>query len=114
MAAATWASPLCRTEYGTFVLHTYSHHAVLSFFARQPLSSLFPEMGRSFDEDPLTLALAPPPNETPEEREARLKAEAEAQKISERIDEQLKAERAALRRKKPIKVLLLGQGESGE
>ncbi|KAI0944664.1 hypothetical protein AcW1_002324 [Taiwanofungus camphoratus] len=71
-------------------------------------------MGRSFDEDPLTLALAPPPNETPEEREARLKAEAEDQKISERIDEQLKAERAALRRKKPIKVLLLGQGESGK
>ncbi|EMD34917.1 heterotrimeric G-protein alpha subunit [Gelatoporia subvermispora B] len=71
-------------------------------------------MGRSIDEDPLSLAIAPPPNETTEEREVRLKAEAEARKISDRIDEQLKAERAALKKKKPIKVLLLGQSESGK
>lgn len=65
------------------------------------------------DDDPLTLALAPPPNETEAQREARLKAETEARRVSDRIDEQLKAERAALRRKKPVKVLLLGQSESG-
>lgn len=66
------------------------------------------------DDDPLTLALAPPPNETEAQREARLKAETEARRVSDRIDEQLKAERAALRRKKPVKVLLLGQSESGK
>lgn len=71
-------------------------------------------MARSLDEDPLTAAIAPPPNETAEERDARLKAEADARRVSERIDEQLKAERAAMKKKRPVKVLLLGQSESGE
>ncbi|KAL4254709.1 P-loop containing nucleoside triphosphate hydrolase [Abortiporus biennis] len=70
-------------------------------------------MGR-VDDDPLTLALAPPPNETPDQKEARLRAEAEARKISEEIDERLKAEKAALKKKPPVKVLLLGQSESGK
>ncbi|KAL6302560.1 G-protein alpha subunit [Sparassis latifolia] len=70
-------------------------------------------MGRSLDaEDPLTLAIAPPPNETVEERERRLRDEEEARKVSDRIDEQIKAERAALKKKRPVKVLLLGQSES--
>jgi guanine nucleotide-binding protein subunit alpha len=73
-------------------------------------------MGRSIDvDDPLALALAPPSNETPEQRAERERREAEERRISDEIDEQLKAERAALRRrKKPVKVLLLGQSESGE
>ena len=72
-------------------------------------------MGRLPDEDPLTAAMAPPPNETDDERVARLKEEAAARAVSDQIDEQIKEERAALRkRKKPIKVLLLGQSESGE
>lgn len=71
-------------------------------------------MGRSLEEDPLTLAIAPPSNETPEERQAREAAEREARRISDEIDEQLNKERVALkRRKRPIKVLLLGQSESG-
>lgn len=64
-------------------------------------------------DDPLTLALAPPPNETPEERTNRLGQEAEAQRISDEIDEALKRERAALKRRKVMKMLLLGQSESG-
>lgn len=69
----------------------------------------------NYDDDPLTAALAPPPNETAEQKEAREAAEAEARRISEEIDEQLKAERAAQKKKKaPVKVLLLGQSESGE
>ncbi|OCH92544.1 G-alpha-domain-containing protein [Obba rivulosa] len=71
-------------------------------------------MGRSIDEDPLSLAIAPPPNETAEEREVRLKTEADARKVSDKIDEQLRAEKAALKKKRPIKVLLLGQSESGK
>ncbi|RPD63398.1 G-protein alpha subunit [Lentinus tigrinus ALCF2SS1-7] len=69
---------------------------------------------RSVDEDPLSRLLAPPPNETAEERETRLQLEAEARQISDRIDEQLKAERAALKKNRPVKVLLLGQSESGK
>ncbi|KAI1787370.1 G-protein alpha subunit [Ganoderma leucocontextum] len=69
---------------------------------------------RSTDEDPLSRLLAPPPNETPENREIRLQLEAEARQISDRIDDQLKAERAALKKNRPVKVLLLGQSESGK
>ncbi|KAH9017575.1 guanine nucleotide binding protein, alpha subunit [Lactarius hengduanensis] len=72
-------------------------------------------MFRSSDHDPLSAAIAPPSNETPAARTARLRAEAEARRVSEEIDEQLKAERAARRRQRPcVKVLLLGQSESGK
>lgn len=70
-------------------------------------------VGRAVDEDPLSRLLAPPPNETAEEREVRLRVEAEARLKSERIDDQLRAEKAALKKNKPVKVLLLGQSESG-
>ncbi|THG93770.1 hypothetical protein EW026_g7559 [Hermanssonia centrifuga] len=65
-------------------------------------------------EDPLTRALAPPPNESPNEREQRLRAEAEAQRKSDQIDEVLKAERATLKKRKIMRMLLLGQSESGK
>ncbi|KAI9448616.1 guanine nucleotide binding protein, alpha subunit [Lactarius psammicola] len=72
-------------------------------------------MFRSSDPDPLAAAIAPPQNETPAARIVRLRAEAEARRVSEEIDEQLKAERAARRRQRPcVKVLLLGQSESGK
>ncbi|KAF9054114.1 guanine nucleotide binding protein, alpha subunit [Panaeolus papilionaceus] len=72
-------------------------------------------MGRSFDEDPLTLAMMPPPDETYEQRLIREAAEAEAKRISDEIDEQIRKEREAERRKKkPVKLLLLGQSESGK
>lgn len=72
-------------------------------------------MGRStalatqMDEDPLTLALAPPPNETSEQRLSREAAEAKAKRINDEIDEQLRRERdLEKKKKKPIKLLLLG------
>lgn len=71
-------------------------------------------MIHSFGLDPLASILAPPPNETPQQRAARERAEAEARKISEAIDEQIRQERIALRKKGPVKVLLLGQSESGK
>lgn len=68
----------------------------------------------NYDDDPLTAALAPPPDETAEQRELREAAEAEARRVSDEIDEQLRNERMALKKKKaPVKVLLLGQSESG-
>lgn len=65
--------------------------------------------------DPLTLAMAPPENESPSAREDRLRGEQEAKRVNDEIDELLRVERAAARRKKkPVKVLLLGQSESGK
>ncbi|TFK72359.1 G-alpha-domain-containing protein [Pluteus cervinus] len=71
--------------------------------------------GRFVDEDPLTLALAPPAGETPEQRQVREAAEAEAKRRSDEIDEQIKREKdGEKRKKKPVKLLLLGQSESGK
>lgn len=66
------------------------------------------------DEDPLTRAMAPPPDESQEERNTRLRREADAQRISDEIDERIGQDRAAWRRNKSLfKLLLLGQSESG-
>jgi guanine nucleotide-binding protein alpha-1 subunit len=59
------------------------------------------------DNDPL--ALHPPPSETTEERNTRLRREQEAQAVSDKIDADL--ERSLMSEKrgpKPIKILLLG------
>lgn len=67
-------------------------------------------MGRPSEDDPLTLAIAPPPDETPEQRQIREAAEAEAKRVSDEIDEQIRKERELERKKKrPVKLLLLGQ-----
>ena len=68
--------------------------------------------------DPLTAALQPPPDETVDAREARIANEREAKKVSDSIDEQIRQEKdarkAKLKGRKQIKVLLLGQSESGK
>ena len=48
------------------------------------------------------------------EKAARKKREAEAQRISDQIDGELRAERAALGKQRIVKILPLGQSESGE
>jgi hypothetical protein len=66
------------------------------------------------DVDPLTLLCAPPRDETPEARATRERAEADAKRTSDAIDEQLRQERTSrAKRRAPVKVLLLGQSESG-
>jgi hypothetical protein len=64
-------------------------------------------------DDPLDEVLRPPPDETPEQRELRLEREAEAKRISLAIDASIKAERQARRKKRIVRLLLLGQSESG-
>lgn len=65
--------------------------------------------------DPITALLQPPADETPEQRTARLVAEAEAKRVNDEIDARLKLDRAEWkRRKKAVKLLLLGQAESGK
>ena len=61
---------------------------------------------RSPSEDPLTTAIQPPPNESPEERQERLKNEAAAKLWSDTIDEYLKS--SAKKAKATTKLLLLG------
>ncbi|KAG8912765.1 hypothetical protein FRC00_003818 [Tulasnella sp. 408] len=62
------------------------------------------------DDDPLWLAIKPPPDETPEQAALRKKREAEAKIISDKIDEQIRQESALLKKKKVIRLLLLGTG----
>lgn len=64
--------------------------------------------------DPFTAALRPPENETPEQRERRLNQEQEAKRVSDGIDEMIRAEKKERRVKQEVKVLLLGQSESGK
>jgi len=63
--------------------------------------------------DPLDELLKPPPNETEEDRVIRLAQEAEAARISHQIDESIKAERQQQKKKSVVRLLLLGQSESG-
>ncbi|CCA72164.1 related to guanine nucleotide-binding protein alpha-4 subunit [Serendipita indica DSM 11827] len=62
--------------------------------------------------DPLSRFLLPPPGETPEDRAARLQAEALAVQKSREIDDEIKKQ--AKDKKEFVKVLLLGQAESGK
>src|SRR5258708_2434471 len=65
--------------------------------------------------DPLSAALVPPPNETASERELRVKAELDAKKVSDSIDDMLHQERNEKKKLRPeVNVLLLGQSESGK
>ncbi|KAF4616850.1 hypothetical protein D9613_008685 [Agrocybe pediades] len=65
-------------------------------------------------DDPLDEVLRPPPDETPEQRAIRLEREAEAKRVSMAIDATIKAERQARRKKRIVRLLLLGQSESGK
>lgn len=65
-------------------------------------------------DDPFSALLAPPPDETPAERAARLREEENAKRISDAIDEEISRQRAEQRRERCVKVLLLGQSESGK
>ncbi|KAJ7594246.1 heterotrimeric G protein alpha subunit [Mycena floridula] len=65
--------------------------------------------------DPFLVFLQPPPDETPSQKTARQKRELDAQRVSDQIDEDIRNHRARLKKEKHIiKVLLLGQAESGK
>ena len=60
-------------------------------------------------DDPLAMVLLPPPNESPEQRAYREHQQREATRVSVEIDELLQEDRKAYeRRKKAVKILLLG------
>lgn len=61
-------------------------------------------------DDPLSLAMLPPKDESPEDRTKRLATQHEAARISREIDDSLQeSKRLFDMRKKAIKVLLLGE-----
>lgn len=64
----------------------------------------------SITDDPISGALAPPPDETPEKRQQRLLDEKMAKLINDEIDAQLKQDRKAFIKdhSKAVRVLLLG------
>jgi hypothetical protein len=63
----------------------------------------------NWDEDPLWAAVRPPADETPEQAAARRKGEADAKLVSDKIDEQLRLEAAQAKRRRTIRLLLLGE-----
>jgi guanine nucleotide-binding protein alpha-1 subunit len=73
-------------------------------------------MGGIDRDDPFAIFHMPPPNETAEEKASRERSEAEAQRVSDRIDDKIKLEKAALKKQQRdlVRVLLLGQSESGK
>ncbi|KAJ3822745.1 guanine nucleotide binding protein, alpha subunit [Lentinula raphanica] len=65
--------------------------------------------------DPFIEFIRPPLNETPAERVTRKMRETEEKRVSDAIDEQLRQEKQMLQKQKEmVKVLLLGQSESGK
>ena len=68
---------------------------------------------RTDDNDPLAVVLAPPPDESPEARSIRIAREEEALRVSQAIDESIGNERQTYKKNKIVRVLLLGQSESG-
>ncbi|KZT73657.1 G-protein alpha subunit [Daedalea quercina L-15889] len=65
--------------------------------------------------DPFSAIMRPPAAESSDDRSARLQREANAKKISDSIDEAIKQDRERMKkRKEDVKLLLLGQAESGK
>ena len=67
------------------------------------------------DVDPLDVFTLPPPNESPSDRLIREKLEQDAIERSRSIDAELKVAKVAMKQyKKAVKILVLGQGQSGK
>jgi hypothetical protein len=78
-----------------------------------PTRALPQASGMTAAHDPFEAVLLPPPNENEQERVARLSQEAEATRVSEEIDAAIRSERQKQKKRRIVRVLLLGQSESG-
>lgn len=65
------------------------------------------------DRDPLSAALRPPIDETEEEKASRVAEEEAAKRVSHAIDESIRLEKQQRKKHKLVRLLLLGQSESG-
>lgn len=65
--------------------------------------------------DPFYDFMKPPEDETQAQKTARLKREVDEQRVNDAIEDQIKEDRVKIQQEKEIiKVLLLGQAESGK
>jgi hypothetical protein len=93
----------------TFVIRDLHGSLIHSWFPFLAAMSLRTPSIHSQD-DPLTVAIRPPPTETPHERNARLQREQEARRISDEIDEEIRKERERLKKsKEDVKVCTIKQ-----
>jgi len=65
-------------------------------------------------QDPFEVFLAPPPNETPEEKARRKEEERVQRQRNIEIEDMLREEKAKIKANKQLRVLLVGQSESGK
>jgi guanine nucleotide-binding protein subunit alpha len=68
---------------------------------------------RTDDHDPLAVALSPPYDESSDARAIRVSREEEALRVSQAIDESIRIEQQMNKKNKIVRILLLGQSESG-
>lgn len=90
---------------------------ILTTVARSPspiMTGSSPASVATLPDDPFDEFLKPPPGETHEQRITRLTREEEASKISMAIDASIKVERQLRKKMRIVRLLLLGQSESGE
>ncbi|KAG1792338.1 G-protein alpha subunit [Suillus plorans] len=83
--------------------------------SRSSLDMFSPVNLKPVQDDAWSNIFKPPPNESVEERRDRIARQQEAQRVSREIDESiLESKKLFDKKKKAIKVLLLGQAESGK
>ena len=75
--------------------------------------TIMPVSREPVDRDPLSAALRPPIDETEEEKAHRLADEEAAKRVSLAIDEAIKLEDKQRKKRRLVRLLLLGQSESG-
>ena len=79
----------------------------------RPFMTSMPVTRDRVDRDPLSAALRPPIDETEEEKASRLAEEDAAKRVSHAIDEAIRIEKQQRKKHKIVRLLLLGQSESG-
>ena len=79
-----------------------------------PVPARNPVPQKHLPDDPFDAILRPPPDESGEQRQIRIEREQDARRVSLAIDESIKAERQLRKKKRIVRLLLLGQSESGK
>lgn len=103
------------SRHGELVRFSYKYTSLIKYLKTNAFPPHPPAVyTMPVSDDPFDEVLRPPPNETPEQCQLRLSRETEAKRVSMVIDANIKAERQARRKKRIVRLLLLGQSESGQ
>lgn len=93
--------------------HSCSPDSLFSASISLLFTTIMPVSREPTDRDPLSAALRPPIDETEEEKAHRLADEEAAKRVSLAIDEAIRLEDKQRKKRKIVRLLLLGQSESG-